>query len=157
MLGCAMVAILAIRSDCLQQFRIWYCLKSFKITTMAVILDTGTEWFSNSESPFHPDASHQVSTQPDVWRISRWPWQPSWILKWNDYSNFEFLCHCDASHQVSAQSDLGFRRTWSFEEFQDGRRGGHPGHRNGTFLAILNLCVTVMPPIKFQLNQTSAQ
>ena len=42
----------------------------------------------------------------------------------------------------------------SFEEFQDGRRGGHLGHWNGTILAILNLCVTVMPPIKFQLNRT---
>ena len=42
----------------------------------------------------------------------------------------------------------------SFEEFQDGRTGGHFGYQNGTILAILNLCVTVMPPIKFQLNQT---
>ena len=41
----------------------------------------------------------------------------------------------------------------SFEEFQDGRRGGHLGYRNG-MIAILNLCVTVMPPIKFQLNRT---
>ena len=41
----------------------------------------------------------------------------------------------------------------SFEEFQDGRRGCHHGYRNGTILAILNLCVTVMPPIKFWLNQ----
>ena len=42
----------------------------------------------------------------------------------------------------------------SFEEFQDGHRVGHLGNRNGTVLAILNLCVTVMPPIKFQLNLT---
>ena len=42
----------------------------------------------------------------------------------------------------------------SFEEFQDGHPGGHLGYRNGTILAILNLCVTVMPPIKFQLNRT---
>ena len=41
-----------------------------------------------------------------------------------------------------------------FEEFQDGPRGGHLGYRNGTTLAILNFCVTAMPPIKFQLNQT---
>ena len=34
-----------------------------------------------------------------------------------------------------------------FEEFQDGRNGGHLGYRNGTVLAILNLCVTMMPPI----------
>ena len=42
----------------------------------------------------------------------------------------------------------------SFEEFQDGRHGGHLGYRNGTILAILNLYVTVMPPIKFRLNRT---
>ena len=34
----------------------------------------------------------------------------------------------------------------SFEEFQD------LGYRNGTILAILNLYVAPMPPIKFQLN-----
>ena len=27
--------------------------------------------------------------------------------------------------------------------------GGHLGYRNGTILAILNLCVTVMPPSSF--------
>ena len=37
-----------------------------------------------------------------------------------------------------------------FEEFQDGR----PGYWNRKILAILNLCVTVMPPVKFQLNWT---
>ena len=42
----------------------------------------------------------------------------------------------------------------SFEEFQDGRPSGHPGYRNGTILAILNLCATVIPPINFQLNRT---
>ena len=41
----------------------------------------------------------------------------------------------------------------SFGEFEDGRHGGHFGYRNETILAILNLCVTVMPPIKFQLNR----
>ena len=35
----------------------------------------------------------------------------------------------------------------SFEEFQD-------GYQNGTILGILNLCVTVMPPIEFWLNLT---
>ena len=37
----------------------------------------------------------------------------------------------------------------SFEEFQDGHCGGLLQYWNGTILAILNLCVTVMPPIKF--------
>ena len=38
----------------------------------------------------------------------------------------------------------------SFVEFQDGRRGGHLGYRNGTPLAILNLYVAPMPSIKFR-------
>ena len=42
----------------------------------------------------------------------------------------------------------------SFEEFQDGHHGGHCGYQNGTILAILNLCVSVMPPVKFWLNPT---
>ena len=42
----------------------------------------------------------------------------------------------------------------SFKEFQDGHHGRHLGYRNGTILAILNLCVTVMPPVKFQFNPT---
>ena len=42
----------------------------------------------------------------------------------------------------------------SFGQFQDGRPDGHLGYRNGTILAILNLCVAPMPPIKFRLNLT---
>ena len=38
----------------------------FKTATMATILDTGTEQFSNSESPCHPYASHQVLAQYDL-------------------------------------------------------------------------------------------
>ena len=41
-----------------------------------------------------------------------------------------------------------------FEEFQDVHHSGHFEYRNGMILAILNLCVTVMPPIKFQLTRT---
>ena len=41
-----------------------------------------------------------------------------------------------------------------FEEFQDGLHGGHLGYRNGTILAILNLCVSVMLPINFLFNST---
>ena len=41
-----------------------------------------------------------------------------------------------------------------FEEFQDGCRDGHLGYLNRRILAILNLCVTVMLPIKFWLNPT---
>ena len=42
----------------------------------------------------------------------------------------------------------------SFKEFQEGGHGCHLGYGNGRILAILNLCVTVMPPIKFWLNPT---
>ena len=42
----------------------------------------------------------------------------------------------------------------SFEEFQDGRHGGHLGYRNRMLLAILNLHVATMPPTKFHLNPT---
>ena len=42
----------------------------------------------------------------------------------------------------------------SFEEFQDGLHDGHLGYQNGKILAILNVCVTVMPPIKFWINWT---
>ena len=41
-----------------------------------------------------------------------------------------------------------------FEEFQDGYHGGHLGYRNEMILAILNLCPTLKPPIKFRLNLT---
>ena len=40
----------------------------------------------------------------------------------------------------------------SFEEFQEGGYSGHIVYRNRTILAILNLYVAPMPPIKFQLN-----
>ena len=93
-----------------------------------------------------------------VRKISRWlSRRPSWISEGNNFSNSESLshcdenhfsnskslCHCDASHQVLAQSDLRF---W--------RRCSQLGYWKGTILAILNLCVTVMPPIKFWLNPT---
>ena len=42
----------------------------------------------------------------------------------------------------------------SFEEFQYGRPGGHLEYQNGTILAILNLYVTVILPIKFRLSPT---
>ena len=44
-------------------------------------------------------------------------------------------------------------QTW-FEDFQAGHHGGHLGYQNGMILAILNLYIATMPPIKFQLNPT---
>ena len=77
---------------------------------------------------------------------------PSWISEWNDFSNFESLYQCDASHQVSAQSDLQFGSRCRLKKFK--MAAGHLGYQNGTILAILNLCLTVMPPIQFWLNKT---
>ena len=71
------------------------------------------------------------------------------ISELNDFSKSESLCHCDASHQVSAQSDLWFGRC-CLKNFKMAamakisRNGGHLGYQNGTILAILNLCLTVM-------------
>ena len=41
-----------------------------------------------------------------------------------------------------------------FKELQDGRCSGHLKCQNRTILAILNLCVSLMPPTKFRLNST---
>ena len=81
-----------------------------------------------------------------VSRFSRWP-----PIR-NDFSNSESLCRSDDSHQVSIQ--LMAWEEMSFEEFQDGRHGGHLGYWNTTILAIMNLYVAPMPPIKFWLNPT---
>ena len=79
--------------------------------------------FSNSESLFCSNASHQVSAQSDLWfgrgclwGFSRWPiWQPSWISKQNDFSNSKSPCGPNASHQVWGQSDLGFKSRCGFK------------------------------------------
>ena len=44
-------------------------------------------------------------------------------------------------------------QTW-FEDFQVDHYGGNLWHQNEMILAILNLYVALMPPIKFQLNPT---
>ena len=90
-----------------------------------------------------------------VWRISRWPlWRPSWIPERNHFSNSESLCCSDASYQSFGSIWLMVWEEVSFEEFQDVRRGCHLGYRNRMILANLNLYVTVMPPVMFQLNST---
>ena len=49
---------------------------------------------------------------------------------------------------------LTIQEQMRFEEIQNGYCGGHLGYWNVTILAILNLHVAQMPPIKFQLNPT---
>ena len=44
------------------------------------------------------------------------------------------------------------REQMRFEDFQDSHCGGHLRYQTRTILAILNLYVTTMPPIKFELN-----
>ena len=134
-----------------------------------------------SESVCHSDVSHQISAQSNLQfgrcclKNFKMPQrQPSWILEWKDFSNSESPCSYNASHEVSPQSDFQFWRrcckcengrqttgqgiltVWemSFEEFQDGSYSGHLGYWKGMILAILNLCVSLMPPIKFLLNPT---
>ena len=46
---------------------------------MAAILDTGTERLSNSESPCHPNASHQVLAQSDLLYIPQMPPTKFWL------------------------------------------------------------------------------
>ena len=84
-------------------------------------------------------------------RISRWPpWQLSWILEWNNFSNCVSLWCCPSSF---GSIQLKFWEEMSFEEFQYGHYGSHL-YRNRMILAILNLYVAPMPPIKFWLNLT---
>ena len=49
---------------------------------------------------------------------------------------------------------LTVREQMSLEDFQDSRHGGHLGYWSETSLAILNLYVALMAPIKFQPNLT---
>ena len=74
-----------------------------------------------------------------------------WIAERNYFSNSESLCCLPLSFpsiRLTVWEEI------SFQEFQDGRYGGHLGYQNGTILAILNLYVVPMPHIKFRLNLT---
>ena len=64
-----------------------------------------------------------------VSRFSSWPpWQPSWILEWNQFSNSKSPCHPNASNQGWAQSDLPF-----------GSRHGLKIYKMATMGAILDI------------------
>ena len=74
--------------------------------------------YSNSKSPFHPNASHQLWAQSDLPFGSRCGLKTYKMATMadildigrNDFRNSESLCYSDASHQVSAQSKLQFER-----------------------------------------------
>ena len=65
----------------------------------------------------------------------------------NGFSNSESPCHPNASHEVSAQSDFWFGRRSHLKNFLD------KGPKR-FYLAILNLYVAPISPMKFQLNPT---
>ena len=118
--------------------------------------------FKISESLYHCDASHQVLAQFDL-RFGR-----RCCLK-----NFKMVARV-------AILDIGmerFKQCWIsmllqclpssfgsiwlmvweemwFVKFQDGPHCGHLEYQQGMIIAILNLCITVMLPIKFWLNLT---
>ena len=99
-------------------------------------------------SPMHPSKFSSI-------RLTvRNRWWPSWILERNEFSNPNSLSHPNAYQSSLGSIRLTVREQTWFENFQDGHCGGHLGYRNGMNLAILNLYVAPMPPIKFQLNLT---
>ena len=46
------------------------------------------------------------------------PWQPSWILDWNQFSNSKSPCYPNASHQGWAQWDLPFQSRHGLKIFK---------------------------------------
>ena len=116
--------------------------------------------FTNSESVYCSEASHQVS-DPSKLRLSR-----SCRLKnlkmatvaaildigTERFKQFEYPCLPCASHQVTAKSDSHFGSRCYLKISR--LNGGHLGYRNGAILAVLNLHVAPVPPTKFQLKPT---
>ena len=129
----------------LQDSRRRFCSKIFK----------KADNFINSESLCRFDASKQVLTQSDLWfgricRLKNFKMAAMGISERKDFSNSESLCHCDVSHQLLVQSNLRFRRRCQLKNFKMASMAAILDI--GTTLAILNLYVAPMPPIKFWLN-----
>ena len=109
------------------------------MAAVAAIVDIVTKWFSNSEIPCRPNASHRGG---HLW-----------------CRNGPNLA--DLNLHVSPVLPPGFsyirlivRKQMSFQDFQDGHNGGHLRYWNRMNLAILNLQVTPMSPTKCRLNPT---
>ena len=77
---------------------------------------------SNSDSPGHPNTSHQVSAQSNFWfgrRCGLKNFKMAIILEEQyDSSNSESPCCPNASHKVWAQSDLVFVSRCGWEIFK---------------------------------------
>ena len=111
--------------------------------------------FSNSESPFCPYTSHQVSAQSDFplerrCRLNNFKIAAMGQLGYLNETTLAIL----NLHVVP----IGFTcirlsvfGKMSFKEFQDGR---HLGYRNGINLAILNLHVAPISSTRFLLTLT---
>ena len=118
--------------------------------------------FNNSKSSCGPNASHQVWDQSDLgfssrcgFKIVKMAAQAAILdsqMEWFKQFWISMLRRCFPSSFSSIWPTVW--EEMSFEEYQDGRRGSYLGYWSRTILAILNLCVTVMPPIKFWLNPT---
>ena len=67
----------------------------------------------------------------------------------NDFCNSEFLCHSDTSHQVWAESTLRFGRRCHLKNFKMAALAAIFNVGMEHILAVLNLHVSPMPPIKF--------
>ena len=120
---------------------------------MAAILNIGTEWLSNSESPLCLQSSFR-SIWFTVWEKMCFEFQDGpHLVYWNRmilailiFSNAQCLPSSLSSIRLTVPEQM-----W-FEDFQDGCHGGHLGYLNGTILAILNLHTAPMPSTKFPLH-----
>ena len=123
-------------------------------------LGYGQKDFSNSESLYRSDASHQVSSQSEG-------------LGGDEFEEFQDGHH--SSHlgyqngmilailylYVTPMLTIKFLLNLTygligdeFEEFQDGHSSSHLGYLKGMILTILNLYIFSVPTIKFLLNPT---
>ena len=76
------------------------------------------------------------------------------MSEWIEFSSSESTCLPNASPGFNSIRHT-VQEQMSFQDFQDGHYcSGHLGYQKGMILALLNLYVAPMPPIKFQLNPT---
>ena len=98
---------------------------------------------------------HEAPISPTVWALSDLGFGSRCGIKIHlGYPNGKISISMSLRSFPSSFSSIQLT-VWeemSFEEVQDGCHGGCLGYQNGTILAILNLYVAPMPPIKFWLN-----
>ena len=92
------------------------------------------------------------------WRISRWPWWPSWIRFWWRYRKCEKVTYGHTDEGRTIVNRPWHKLTWSkaprdltIEDLQDGCYVGHHGYQNN----LVQHSITPMPPAKFWLNLTN--